>query len=106
MSENRIGRRAMMKRTVHLAVIAGAAPALLSACGGGELTCTDESSLSEADRTARRGAQYVDRSTDPSRACERCNFYQAAAPGQCGGCTVVRGPIHPQGTCQLFAARA
>lgn len=107
MSENRIGRRAMVKRTLHLAVLAGAAPTVLAACGGGgELACTDDSQLSEADRTARRGSQYADRTTDPSRACERCTFYQAAAANQCGTCTVVRGPINPQGTCQLFAPRA
>lgn len=105
MGENRIGRREMLKRTVHLSVLAGAAPALLSACGGGELTCDDDSALSAADRTARQGAHYVDRAPDPSRACERCNFYQAGAANQCATCTVVRGPIHPQGTCQLWAAR-
>lgn len=105
MSENRIGRREMLKRTVHLTVLAGAAPALLSACGGGELTCTDESALSAADRTARHGAQYADRAPDASRACAQCSFFQAGAAEQCGTCAVVRGPIHPQGTCQLWAAR-
>lgn len=105
MSE-RMGRRGMLRRTVHLTVLASAAPMLLSACGGGELECSDVSSLSAGDRTARAGAQYVDRATDASRRCDGCSFYQAGAAGQCGACTVVRGPINPSGSCQLWAARS
>ena len=103
-NEPRIARRAMVKRVLSLTVLAAVAPATLAACGGGELACDDVSGLSPADRSARDAAQYRDRSADPSRRCAQCTFFQAAGD-QCGSCTVVRGPIHPEGTCQLFAPR-
>lgn len=104
MQKDRMGRREMLTRTVQLTVLGSAAPALLAACGGGELTCTDASGLPEPDRQARLAAQYVDRAPDPTRSCERCSFFQAGPASQCATCTIVRGPIHPEGTCQLWAA--
>lgn len=102
-----LSRREMIRRTVALTVLAATPAALLSACGGPEeLSCRDESALSNADRDGRRNAIYIDRATDASRACSGCNFYQAAAANTCGGCTVVRGPINPAGSCNLFVARA
>lgn len=101
-----MGCREMLTRTMHLTVLASAAPALLAACGGGELTCTDASGLAEPDRQARLATQYVDRAPDLARSCGRCSFFQAGHASQCATCTIVRGPIHPEGTCQLWAAQA
>ena len=41
---------------------------------------------------------------DPNKACAQCK--QWAPPkseGSCGGCKLLGGPIHPQGTCKAFA---
>jgi hypothetical protein len=66
------------------------------------LSCADDGALSEADRAARQAIEYQQSAPDPTRACERCVQWQESSDG-CGGCTVVAGPIHPLGTCKLFA---
>jgi hypothetical protein len=100
----RATRRQLLRSVIALPVIA-ALPTALSACGGGVPRCTDESSLSSADRDARRGARYEERASDPARACSGCTFFTSAGAEACGSCSVVRGPINPGGTCTLFAAR-
>ncbi len=106
MSEKGLSRRELIKRGVVLSVVASAPAALFTGCGSGELRCNDESALSTAERDARHGAGYAERAADRARACSGCNFYQAAGANACGSCTVVRGPIHPEGSCNLFVARA
>lgn len=103
---DRMGRREMLVRTMRSSILAGAAPTLFAACSGGELTCTDTGGLAANDREARLAARYVDRAPDPARSCERCSFFQAGPASQCATCSVVRGPIHPDGTCQLWVSRS
>lgn len=67
-------------------------------------SCTDVSGLTEPDRSARVILLYQDLSPTPEKECERCTQYVPAAEG-CGSCKVVRGPIHPRGTCKVFAAK-
>ncbi len=98
-------RRQLLRGVITLPVLA-VIPSALGACGGGGPRCTDESSLSTADRDARRGARYEDRATDATRACSGCSFFTSAGAEACGSCSVVRGPINPGGTCTLFAARS
>lgn len=105
MRDERLTRRELVRRTVFLSVVASVPAGLLSACGGGELECTDESALSSSERDARRAARYEDRSRDADRTCSQCSLYQAASAETCGSCTVVRGPINPHGSCSLFVAR-
>lgn len=66
--------------------------------------CTDVSALSEFDRGARVALAYTDRSASPEKECTRCVQYVEADQG-CGTCKIVRGPIHPNGTCKSFAAK-
>ncbi|MEZ4460140.1 MAG: hypothetical protein R3E66_10495 [bacterium] len=69
--------------------------------------CTDVSGLSDADKATRSGLQYVDKATDPTKPCNKCALYVAPAEGKsCGGCSVVKGPINPQGGCTAFAPKA
>jgi hypothetical protein len=105
MSETKSTRRTLLTRAVFFGAAASAPMTLLSACGGGELSCNDGSELSTAERDARRNAAYAERATDPARACSGCMFFQAAGAEACGSCSVVRGPIHPRGSCNLFAPR-
>ena len=82
--------------------------AFASSAGCGEerpvsgLRCDDVDGLAENDAAYRRGQGYLDRSTRPGRRCENCRFYTAAPPLSCGACTLVRGPIHPEGYCNLW----
>ncbi|MDQ3033185.1 MAG: hypothetical protein M3Y87_12270 [Myxococcota bacterium] len=96
----RIGRRAWIGRSL---VVLAAVPAL-GACGGGGLTCESES-LAADQAAMRRTLHYVDRSTNPSRACTACALY-TGTEASCGTCTVIGGAIHPQGTCDSFVARS
>jgi High potential iron-sulfur protein len=95
----------------HALTVLGAVPvaAALAACGKKSEpdSCSDVSALSDADKTGRTALQYVDKSTDAAKRCEVCSLYQPAPDAaQCGGCQVVKGPIHPKGYCNAFAAKA
>jgi High potential iron-sulfur protein len=82
--------------------------AVLAACGKKTEpdSCTDVGSLSEAEKMARSALQYVDKSPQADKHCQICNLYQAPSdPSQCGGCQVVKGPIHPKGYCTAFVAK-
>ncbi len=107
MSENKIGRRDAMKRTLKVLGAVAVAPTVLAACGGEEeLSCTDTTGLSPAEQSTRQAQAYVDHSPHPDKNCLNCNFYEAAQANQCGSCTVIKGPIHPEGYCNLWAAKA
>lgn len=102
MSHPRIGRRHA------LTVVVASGGAMLLGCSGSSsgLRCDDVSGLSANDADFRRGQGYVERSTRPGRSCETCNFFEPAAPASCGGCTLIRGPINPEGYCNLWVQRA
>lgn len=114
---DQVSRRSFIRTTVSVGAVSVGTAALLSACGkkesaaGGEKKaaaagCTDVSGLSAADQALRKTNKYVDKVADATRACELCALFQAAKPGEaCGGCTVVKGPIAPKGSCNLFAAK-
>ncbi len=91
------------RKVVRLA-LAGVA---LSACGTAaapRLSCTATHGLSPDEIQMRNAQNYVDQVASIERACRRCTFYQATTVDQCGACTVIKGPIHPDGSCDLFAA--
>jgi len=105
MRETRVTRRAVLR----VLAVAPMAATALSACGKKDApdSCQDVSGLGDAEKTARSALQYTDKAPAADRQCHLCNFYQAASePSKCGGCTLVKGPIHPQGTCSAFAAKA
>lgn len=110
MSDGKIGRREAAKRMLMIFGAATVAPSVLAACGGGEesrgLTCTDTSGLQPAEITTRQTQEYTDSSPHPDKKCGNCRFYTAGAPNACGSCQVIRGPIHPDGYCKLWAAQA
>lgn len=100
---SQISRREALRRSL---VVLAAVPAALEACKKDQaLSCDNTSGLSAADSATRTNLRYVDRSTDAVKKCSRCQLFQAAAPGQCGGCTLVKGPINPEGSCTAFVAR-
>jgi hypothetical protein len=82
-----------------------ALPLLPLGCGKKELECKDNG-LSFDELKTRKDMGYVDKATDPAKRCELCKLYTPAAPDTCGGCQVVKGPIHPNGFCNVWAAKA
>jgi hypothetical protein len=95
-----------MKRRAFLTLIGPGALAPLSLGSLGcerSLSCNDGAQLTPEERTRREQFAYADRSSDIGRMCEDCTQFEPA--DGCGTCKVLPGPVHPQGTCTLFAAR-
>ncbi|MEM6962166.1 MAG: high-potential iron-sulfur protein [Myxococcota bacterium] len=105
MTERTVTRRELLRRCGTLVVTAAAGSSILSACGGsGGLDCTDTSGLDASQRTQRTSLQYVERSRFRDKNCANCSLYESAAENQCGGCTLVPGPINPAGYCAGWVA--
>lgn len=105
MREQQLSRRA----TLRLLVVAPVAAAVLTGCSKKTEpdSCQDVSALSDAEKASRAALQYVDNSPYPEKYCADCNFWQPAKePGLCGGCQLVKGPVHPKGYCTAFAPKA
>ena len=96
-----VSRRAFV---ASLSALSGIGASACSKAKAQPFTCTDVSALNETDRTAREKLAYADRAPTPDKECVRCVQYIEAEQG-CGSCKIVRGPIHPNGTCTQFAAK-
>lgn len=107
MSSPLVSRRTAMLNT--LALTAGAlipASALLAGCKKPELTCTDTSGLSADEIAARSTLKYVDHAADPAKKCDGCQqFKPPQMTGACGACVIMKGPIHPEGSCNAWAKK-
>lgn len=110
-----LSRRDFFQRAAVLGAAAALMPPVLLACdpnreasprapktSAGEFTCTDESGLTEQEKSVRAVQEYVDRTPRNDQDCANCGLYTEAPAGQCGGCTVVPGPIHPDGWCKIW----
>jgi hypothetical protein len=87
----------------------------LAACLAGSVACCQRShelgpecetdpQQTEADIRMRATLEYVDMASDAKKACDVCRqFVPAPQADSCGTCKLVRGPIHPKGTCKVFA---
>ena len=111
MSKETMGRRDAAKRMLMVLGAAAVGPSVLAACGGEEgggdvLNCTDITGLTPAEVTTRQSQAYTDISPQADKHCNNCNFFTAGQANSCGTCTVIKGPIHPEGYCNLWAARA
>ncbi len=107
MGKETLGRREALRRALAVVGSVVLLP-VIKACGGEEeeaLSCNDTAGLSPADITTRTANGYVEHSQFTAKNCLNCQFFQDGQPNQCGTCTVVRGPINPQGYCNLWAAK-
>ncbi len=65
----------------------------------------DTTGLTQQEIAARAALKYVDLSPVEGKNCLNCALYVAAAEGtNCGTCLTVKGPIHPEGYCDIWAA--
>jgi hypothetical protein len=104
-----LSRREYLAKSLLFGV--GAALGLIhTACGSDRrkaFTCTDTTGLTPEELKTREALAYVDRTTDPNKTCSNCQLFEPAAEKQtCGGCTLVRGPFHPQGYCNSWVSMA
>jgi hypothetical protein len=97
-----LSRRDLLERSAILG-----ATVLGAACGKKQaLSCTDTSALPPLDVQIRTTLAYVDQSTEPGKFCSNCQqFLPPPAPGSCGACKILKGPINPAGNCKSFVAK-
>jgi hypothetical protein len=106
MDDPRVSRRACTKTL--LAGLAMATSALFGCRRDEEFSCTDTASLSEGECAARQALKYVDRATQRERRCEECVQFEppSAKDARCGRCKIMKGPVHPAGSCLAWAAKS
>jgi hypothetical protein len=91
-----------------LLIATGCALGLVGAGGckkAGPASCTDVSGLTPEERNVRTTLGYTDRTPIPGKPCIKCvQYVTATSSDQCGGCKVMKGPVHPAGYCRVFAS--
>lgn len=95
----------MRRRDVLFLPVLAALP--LGACGGSEapsFRCDVTGHLTPVELATRTSQQYTDQTSHPDHRCSNCRYYTPAPSGECGACQLVRGPIHPEGFCNLWTA--
>ena len=116
-----LNRREFLERAALLGALTVGAGTLLAACEqpaptngeepapaaeNGDFSCDspeDVAGLSEAEMQTREANNYVDQTPNPEQRCDNCALWEDPAAGEdCGGCSVVAGPIHPAGWCQIW----
>jgi len=123
MEKNSINRKDFFKKMGILSVGAMSASTLISACGGAEAPkadtmadkamkpaadpCADLTGLTDQEKSTRDALGYIAKTEKPEQVCTNCNFWQPqVGEAPCGGCTLMKGPIHPDGWCKSWFAKA
>lgn len=99
-------RRDLLRSAAGLLVLSAAAGCKKDAK---PFTCTDISALAPAETAVRTALGYVEPSPEPGKDCAGCLQFTPSptdATSACGGCKLMKGPIHPKGYCKGFAAKA
>jgi hypothetical protein len=69
-------------------------------------SCNDVSGLTADEANLRKTLAYVDRSPDQAKTCEKCQqWVEPPSEDKCGGCKIMKGPVHPKGYCTAFVAK-
>ena len=97
-SEPRLHRRHLLGGSALLATAL-----CTGACKRSE-TCPP-AKLSPEDAKLRETMHYTDHSLDAAKLCNGCQQYLPNTDADCGACKLLKGPIHPAGSCQLFSAK-
>jgi hypothetical protein len=103
MTERTYSPRDAIKR-VSLTVLAAGAWGSVG-CSKKELTCNDTSGLKPDEVSARQTLAYTDKSPEAGKQCNNCQQFVPGSPDQCGSCKVLKGPVHPNGYCKVWAAK-
>lgn len=128
MSDNdQITRKNFLKHLSIAGVASLGASSLLTACGGGngnqesssqsqsgsgdqaasDDPCSDVSDLTEQEKKTRDQFDYVAETPNPEKRCDNCALWvEPEGDSPCGGCTLVKGPIHPAGYCTAWAPQS
>jgi hypothetical protein len=101
-------RSPLTRRRLLIVAPATIASFALAACEKKEPdACTSTLGLMPDEIKTRTSLGYRDRSADPKKHCIDCQQYIAPpSVDQCGGCKVMKGPVHPRGSCNVFTPKA
>ena len=100
-------RRDFVKNAAIVSV--GGIATLVFACssktqGQTASVCYAPEKLTDKERKAYENVAYVEQTLTPTKRCDNCNLWIAAADGKaCGGCKILKGPINPAGFCTVWA---
>ena len=68
--------------------------------------CSDVSHLTPDETATRTTFKYEPLAKDPTKLCVTCNFWiPDPEGGPCGTCTLVKGPVHPKGSCMSWVEK-
>ena len=81
--------------------------ALLSACAKEKpFACISVDGLGADEILPRNRLAYTDVAADPNKTCATCQQFVPAPTGSgCGTCKIMKGPVHPGGSCKSYAAK-
>jgi hypothetical protein len=99
-------RRAFLRQSLGQGTLGLVVLVAGGGCGKMRFTCTDTSGLSDTDKQQRVTLAYTDTSADPNKLCKDCVQWLPPQGSGCGACKVMKGPVHPEGTCNLFAKKS
>jgi hypothetical protein len=98
-------RREVLRGALKLAVLACGT----AACGkvAAPTACVDVTGLAPNDVQMRAALGYVEPGPDKNKNCASCQqFVMSADEAACSACKLLKGPIHPSGTCKAFAPKS
>ena len=100
-----LDRRAALGRLSVMSLFV-VTPSLVGGCSR-SANCNEPAGLTPDElKTRNETAKYVEQTPDATKRCSGCALYVAAPKADaCGGCTVVKGPINPNGYCVLYVAK-
>ena len=80
---------------------------VVSACKEKPFACTSVEGLTAEESATRSRLAYSDVARDPNKTCATCQQFVPPSTGSgCGTCKIMKGPVHPGGSCKSYAAKA
>jgi len=76
----------------------------LAAAAAASVAGVADAATMKSGTTPPKSVMYVEKSTN-GKFCKGCKFYFGSTT-KAGGCTIVSGPIAPQGYCVAYAAKS
>jgi hypothetical protein len=104
--KSELPRRGLLKQCLYVPM-----GFLLAKLGVSESTAADATSvcfdpklIDAAQKTARDSLHYSEASSDPTKICSGCSFFQSGV-GACGHCAIFNGPTNINGHCDSWNAK-
>jgi hypothetical protein len=97
-------RRGLLQSGLTTAVTGAALLGSARRTAASDKVCADSAKLDDGQKSLRAALNYVEQSSDPSKSCTACGFFQPAGDG-CGTCQIFSGPANANGHCESWAAK-